>query len=139
MPTLTRWFIKSALLYFVAALSVGVMLALHLIVELPPLVSAFSPVYFHLLMVGWLTQLIFGVAYWMFPRFSPALPRGPAWLGWTTYALLNIGLLLRVIAEPLVTVRPNPIAGWGVAASAVLQWLAGMAFVINAWNRVREK
>ena len=27
MPTLTRWFIKSALLYFVAALLVGVLLA----------------------------------------------------------------------------------------------------------------
>jgi len=26
------------------------------------------PVYIHLLVFGWLTQLIFGVIYWMFPK-----------------------------------------------------------------------
>ena len=30
----------------------------------------------HLLTVGWLLQLISGVAYWMFPRHPSAPPRG---------------------------------------------------------------
>jgi hypothetical protein len=28
---------------------------------------------------------------------------------------------------------------WLVALSAVLQWLAGMVFVVNTWARVKER
>ncbi len=139
MPPLTRWFIKSALAYFVAALLAGVLFAARSVVSLPPIVGALGPVYFHLLMVGWVTQLIFGMAYWMFPKFTKDQPRGDDRLGWAAYVLLNVGLSLRVIAEPLLTVRSTSILGWALAASAVLQWLAGMGFVINTWSRVKEK
>jgi hypothetical protein len=98
-----------------------------------------TPIYFHLLMVGWVTQLIFGVALWMFPKFSAAQPRGNERLGWATFWLLNVGLLLRVIGEPLVVLQPETAAGLLVALSAVLQWLAGMGFVLNTWPRVRER
>ncbi len=137
MPPLTRWFVKSALVCFVAALLVGVSLAARSLLNLPPVFAALQPVYFHLLMVGWVTQLIFGVAYWMFPKFSPAQPRGSERLGWATFALLNVGLLLRAVGEPLAAARAG--AGWLLALSAVLQWLAGMAFVVNSWARVKEK
>lgn len=139
MPTLTRWFIKTALGYFVAALLVGVLLMARGVAELPPIVGGLGPAYFHLLMVGWVLQLIIGVAYWMFPKFSSELPRGHEWLGWVTYVLLNLGLILRVISEPLMSVWPSPALGRALAASAVLQWLAGMAFVANTWARVKEK
>jgi hypothetical protein len=70
MPALTRWFLRSALVYLVAALLVGVALALpH-----GPALDALAPVWTHLFMVGWVTQTIFGVAYWMFPRCSWARP-----------------------------------------------------------------
>jgi hypothetical protein len=139
MPTLTRWFVRSALVYFVAALGVGALLAARSALALPAEVSALAPTYFHLLMVGWVTQLIFGVAFWMFPKFTVEQPRGSEALGWATYLLLNIGLLLRVVGEPLITLVASPVLGWLVAASAVLQWLGGMAFVINTWWRVKEK
>jgi len=139
MPRLTRWFIKSALLYFVAALIVGVAFMARLVAELPALVGALGPTYFHLFMVGWVTELIFGVAFWMFPKFTTEQPRGNEMLGWATYVLLNAGLILRAFGEPLMTVQPDPVFGWLLAASAVLQWLAGMAFVINTWRRVKEK
>jgi hypothetical protein len=139
MPPLTRWHIKSALVYFVAALLAGLGLALRSVMELPSIVGALAPVYFHLLMVGWVTQLIFGVAYWMFPRFSAEEPRGNEPLGWATCWLLNIGLVLRVIGEPLMTLQPNVIFGWVVVFSAALQWLAGLGFVVNMWGRVKEK
>jgi hypothetical protein len=139
MPSLTRWFIKSALVYFAVALAVGVALLARPVVELPALVGALGPVYFHLFMVGWVTQLIFGVAFWMFPKFTTEQPRGSEALGWATYLLLNAGLILRALSEPLMAVQPGPVFGWALAASAVLQWLAGMAFVINTWRRVKEK
>lgn len=137
MPTLTRLFIRTALAYFVAALLVGVLVAARPVIALPPIVGALGPVYFHLLMLGWVTQLIFGIAYWMFPRFSKDQPHGSERLAWASYALLNAGLVMRVVAEPINTLQPQSTWGWALAASAMMQWLAGMSFVINTWRRVK--
>ena len=139
MPRLTRWYLKTALLFFVAAMSIGVLLAAGAVLPLPAGVAALGPVYFHLLMVGWVTQLIFGVVFWMFPKQSAARPRGREGLGWACYGLLNAGLLLRAAAEPWQGLAPGPLAGWLLAVSAGLQWLAGIAFVVNTWPRVKER
>ena len=127
MPILTRWFIKTSLLLFVAALILGIAQA-----AAPARLATWGPVYVHLLVVGWITEMIFGVAYWMFPKFSKETPRGNNVLGIASYVLLNAGLLLRVIAEPRGM-------GWPLALSATLQWLAGIAFVVNTWPRIKER
>ena len=139
MSTLARWYVRTALAYLVASLVIGVILAARDVVIVPPLVGALTPVYFHLFMVGWATQTIFGVAYWMFPRLSRERPRGSESAGVATYALLNLGLLLRAAAEPLHMLGPG--SGWGslVVLSAVLQWLSGLLFVANTWGRVKER
>ncbi len=139
MPTLTRWFIKSALLYLVAALLLGALLAMRPLLNLPPFIGLLSPAYFHLFMVGWVTQMIFGVIYWMFPIITRAQPRGNETLGWATYILLNSGLLLRVVGEPWAALQAGSGVGWLLVVSAVLQWLGAVAFIINAWPRVKEK
>jgi hypothetical protein len=92
-----------------------------------------------MLTFGWLTQLIFGVAFWMFPNFSSMKPRGYEWLGWATFILLNAGLILRVIFEPLNGISRSSFSGWMLVTAAVLQWLSSVGFVINTWPRVREK
>jgi uncharacterized membrane protein HdeD (DUF308 family) len=97
------------------------------------------PVYIHLFVLGWLTQLIFGVVFWMFPKHSAEKPRGSEILGWWTYILLNTGLLLRAVAEPVNSIQPNPFSGWTLVLSAIIQFLAGLLFVVNSWGRVKEK
>jgi hypothetical protein len=139
MPALTRWFIKSALVYFVGALLLGVAVAMPAVFVVPPAVVPLGPVYLHLFMVGWVAQYIFGIVYWMFPRYSKEKPRGSETLGWATYGLLNSGLALRTFGEPLHALQPAVGWGWVLALSAVLQRLAGMAFVLNTWARVKEK
>lgn len=143
MPQITRLFIKTALAYFVAALLLGIGLAARPWLGDSALLGGLWPVYWHLFMVGWVTQLIVGIAYWMFPKFSRALPRGNDRLAWTTWALLNAGLLLRVAGEPMLSADLTPrllqAARVLVAASALLQWAGGMAFVANTWPRVKEK
>lgn len=139
MPPITRWHIKTALLYFVAALMVGVALAGRNLPGAPPILGLLGPTYWHLLTVGWLTQLIVGVALWMFPKFSAAQPRGEERLNWLVYGLLNIGLLLRVGVEPALAWQSNDQLGWWLALAAALQWLAGLVFVANLWRRVKEK
>lgn len=139
MPFLTRWYIRSALVYLVTALLLAVVLALPNAINLPPFIRFMNPAYFHLFLVGWVTQMIFGVIYWMFPIVTRARPRGNEQLGWVSYVLLNVGLLLRVIGEPLVSTRPEAGLGWLLAVSALLQWLAAVLFVVLAWPRVKEK
>lgn len=139
MPPLTRWHIKSALIYLAAAMTLGVALALGAVVEMPGWLVYLSPAFFHLIMVGWVTQLIFGVIFWMFPIVSKARPRGSERLGWATYILLNVGLLLRVLCEPMNAVNPRGPWGWGLVLSALFQWLAAVFFVFNAWPRVKER
>jgi cbb3-type cytochrome oxidase subunit 1 len=139
MPRLARWFIKAGLLYFVLALATGVLLQVRTVIDLPSWTSTLDPVYIHLLAVGWITQLIIGVAYWMFPKFTNEQPRGSEKLGWATFILLNTGLILRVISEPRVTIHAEPDLGWMLAVSAVLQTAAGWLFVINTWSRVKGR
>jgi hypothetical protein len=71
MPVLIRWYLKAALIYLVAALGVGIVLAGQSVFNLPGFVRSLMPVYLHLFMVGWISQLIFGVVLWMFPKYSP--------------------------------------------------------------------
>jgi heme/copper-type cytochrome/quinol oxidase subunit 1 len=139
MPRLSRWFIKAGLFYFVLALMTGVLFQARTEIDLPTWVSTLNPVYIHLLAVGWITQLIIGVAYWMFPKFTKERPRGSERLGWATFVFLNVGLILRIISEPRVTMRSEPDLGWMLVASAVLQTTAGWLFVINTWSRVKER
>jgi len=103
------------------------------------LAVAVRPAALHMVTVGWLTQLVFGVALWMFPRHSREQPHGPQGLGWFVYASLNAGLALRAVSEPAAVLGDT--AGWGyaLAASAWLQWLAVVAFAVLLWPRVRVR
>lgn len=139
MPRLTRIYIKTGLLYFLAALAMGVVLAGPQTWGLPTSLYALRPVYFHLFMVGWITQLIIGVALWMFPKFSKEMPRGSEPLGWLGFWTLNLGLLLRVVVEPMQIWQPQLAWGPWFAASALLQLIGGWAFISNIWPRVKER
>ncbi|MFN8454032.1 MAG: hypothetical protein U0401_05045 [Anaerolineae bacterium] len=139
MPPLTRWFIKAAMLCLVASLLVRAAIAALPWWDFQSGAAALAPVFLHLFMWGWVTQLIFGVAYWMFPKFSKEQPHGHEGVWLATFWLFNIGLALRVIGEPLHLLRPEALWAWLTTLSAVMQWLAGMAFVINTWGRVKER
>jgi len=132
MPTITRWFIKAALVSLVLGLAAGIW-------QQVTSAAGMFPVYLHLLTFGWLTQLIFGVAIWMFPMYSKEHPRGPEWLVWSVFGTLNLGLLLRIIFEPLQNLSPTTLGAWALVAAAILQWYSGMGFAAAVWKRIRTK
>jgi hypothetical protein len=131
MPRLSRWFIRTGIVYLGLSLLAGI---LQLVSSWGPLLW---PTYVHLLVVGWLTQLIFGVAFWMFPRHSAQTPRGSEPLGWACFWLLNSGLLLRLVGEPgrALGLKTDAL----LLLSALLQLGAGMAFIVNTWPRIKER
>jgi hypothetical protein len=98
-----------------------------------------GPTHSHLLFVGWFVQFVVGIAYWLLPRRrSPDRPlgyrEGAALLA---AGALNVGLLLRVAAEPAERIGRD--GGWTqavLALSAVLQVAAVVVFVAQLWPRV---
>lgn len=138
MPPVTRWFVRSALVWFLLALALGVLMAGDVSARVPGTALVLPyPTYLHLLTVGWLTNLIFGVAFWMFPRHTAEHPRGSDHLAWSAYAGINAGLVLRMVAEPAQSSGSGrPIL---LALSAALQLLGAWAFVLNTWPRVKVK
>lgn len=102
----------------------------------------FQPTHGHILFVGWFVQFVIGIAYWLLPRKRlPELPVGyaerPAFIG---LALLNAGLLCRVVGEPLWRARGT---SDGINAllvlSAIFQVAAIVIFVSQIWPRVYGK
>ena len=139
MPPLARLYIRTALIYLVGALAVGAFMVLGESIPAISRAQHLRPTYYHLLMLGWVTQLIFGVMFWMFPVLGKERPRGNEQGAKVAYYLLNLGLLLRLIFEPMQVLTQSPIAGIGLAVSAVIQVLAGWLFVAVIWERVKGK
>lgn len=140
MPTISRLFLKCGLIYFVAAMACGVAMGWLG----AGWAAVLLPTYIHLFVVGWITQIIIGVALWLFPKWSKEQPRGREWLSWVALVTLNIGLLLRVGTESLHSLnrlgsQAQTWLAWGLVASALLQWVGGVSFMLNIWGRIKPK
>ncbi|NGP77512.1 hypothetical protein G3570_12765 [Balneolaceae bacterium YR4-1] len=134
MPLISRTFIKAGMIFF--ALSMIASLALEMGSQVIP---GLMPLFWHMLMVGWITQIIFGVSIWMFPgRNREEGFKAQLW-GWLTFFCLNTGLVLRIISEPMSI--GNAAAVWSVilVLSALLQVLAVGFYIIEMWPRIMSK
>lgn len=134
MPRIARVFIKTGLIYFLASLLLGLAAEFNWL-QFPGMV----PLFWHLLMVGWITQIIFSVSMWMFPgRTREEGFKAQLW-GWLTYIFLNVGLLLRVIAEPATYVVGGSLWSVLIVISAVSQVVAALTYIIELWPRIQSK
>lgn len=134
MPPVSRWFIRAALGWLLGGLAGWLGVALLA----PAWLGAVRLGLFHALTVGWITQLIFGVALWLFPKHPGADPRGPAALNWLAFAGLNAGVPLRAVSEPWLA-QAGP-ASWAAVALTLAAWLqlaACTAMAVSLWPRIR--
>jgi cbb3-type cytochrome oxidase subunit 1 len=140
MPPLARMYVKAAFVYFLVAFLLGALMMLERWLSFSQWLRTMYVSQVHLLVVGWITQLAIGVAYWMFPRFRKEQnpqPRGSDALTWTTFICLNLGLLLRFAVEPFYYMGPGPGTVALLALSGVLQAVAVVAFGLVIWGRIR--
>jgi len=98
MPRLSIWFIRTALVYFAAGITLGSLLLISKGTQKFPSLWFLLPAHFEIMLIGWTVQLIMGVAFWMFPRHTYVPKRGNEGLIWLSYGLLNAGLLLLIAA-----------------------------------------
>ena len=142
MPRHSRALVKTALLWLVLGMALWAASAAPRLFPLPELASALRPAALHAVTVGWLTQLVMGVALWLFPRprggSGGRRPTGRPAAAWTAWGLLNSGLAARVATEPFAVLGMSGPWRAPLLASGVLQWTAVMLFVALLWPRVRS-
>ena len=140
MPPIAQIFVKAAFIHFLVAFSLGALMMLEQWLVVSRWLRAVYMSQLHLLVVGWITQLAIGVAYWIFPRFlkeQDPRPRGSDAWAWFVLISLNAGLLLRFLIEPFYLMEAKPWLAVLMALSGVLQALAALAFGWIIWGRIR--
>lgn len=98
-----------------------------------------SPSHGHMLFVGWLIQFALGIAYWLMPRKRTSdRPLGyHEGLAIAGAVMLNAGLAMRIVAEPLE--RTGHANAWTLAllaGSSALQLGAIALFAGQLWPRI---
>lgn len=74
------------------------------------------PVHIEFLLLGWIVQLVFSVAFWILPRFRTQ--RRKPTLVWLAYSLLNGGIWLVVVS--------------GLTGASAAVWLIGRSMDVGA-------
>lgn len=128
MDWFVRAFIKASLSWFSAAILLALAMALE------PSLARYRTVHLHLALLGFVTQMIYGVALHVIPRFfgQPLVHRRLAELQFVAaqvgLAALALGFALRVHA---VAVAPLLMAIGGLASA-----LGAACFVVNLWRTI---
>jgi cbb3-type cytochrome oxidase subunit 1 len=128
MDWFVRRFIKSALAWLGMGVSLGVAMAAH------PMWIIYRPAHVHMNLLGFVTMMIFGVAYHVVPRFfghplySKRLAGAHWWLSNAGLALMVAGFVMAPHVEPLSV----PV----LATGGVLSALGAFAFIFNIWRTI---
>jgi len=130
MPSLSRWSIGAALLYLTLGFTLGGLLLANKGLAIWPVLWLTLPAHMDFLLVGWMAQLAFGVAFWILPRFGKGRPRGKEGIAWVAIVCLNLGIWL--------VVGGSILSGHGfVLAGRVVEMAASLAFILSTWKRVK--
>lgn len=130
MSRTTLGFIYSALCYLVLGVALGGLMALF------PGLKSLKAVHAHLNLIGFVTFMIFGIAYHILPRFRgrPLHSERLAWWGLWLANIAFAGFALFSILEVYTEISPAL-----RAAFAVLMALAFYLFVYNVGRTLIEK
>ena len=126
MDPFVRRFIRSSLVWLGVGVIIGVAMALQ------PAAAAFRTAHMHANLLGFVSMMIFGVAYHVMPRFtgrplhSPRAATLHLWIANAGLAGMVSGFILRVFRWEL----GMPLLGVG----AVLSATGAMLFIHNIWR-----
>jgi len=127
MSKLTVWFIKCAMIYFLAAILLGLHMASA------GTLYPYKPIHAHLNLLGWMSMMIYGVAYHILPRFSGR----PLWsnrLAEAHFWLANIGLIGMGAGWVLKYTNDSQVV---LTLFSFVEGLAVLFFVINMFKTVK--
>lgn len=131
MPAASVWLIRAAFLHFVSGALLGAIYLAWKAEGWMVWVVSHRSVHVEQMLVGWMVQLVIGVAFWILPRTERADIAGAGPLIWVVFGLLNVG----VIAAALGSAPGYPPAL--LLAGRVLEAAAAGLFAFHAWHRQR--
>lgn len=97
------------------------------------------PVWIHMLVLGWMTQWIFAISLWMFPRSKDGYQKRETKATWSLLGAWNVALLLRLLFEVDELLFNEGVRKWGLTLSVVLFWVAALLYLREIWPRIRVK
>lgn len=127
MDWFVRYFLKGSLIWFSASIALAVAMALS------PSLTVYRTAHMHMALLGFVTQMIYGVALHVIPRFfgQPLIHRRFAeaqfWLSQTGLSLLVLGFVARVQGG----VR---LASWSLGLGGTLAALGASCFILVLWR-----
>ncbi len=123
MPRVSAWFVRASLCHLVGGFTIGALLLAEKGVPFATGLWTLRPAHVEVLLVGWMVQLVMGVAVWIFPRFAiRRAPQRSVVTAWVAFALLNVS----VMCVAFGCVAPGRLGEVAAAAS----------FVAHLWGRV---
>ncbi len=128
MPRLSVWFVRASLIYLLTGITLGALMLAEKGIAFDPSVMLILPIHIEFLLVGWLIQLAFGVAFWILPRFGTGAPRGKERLVWAAFVLINLGILL---AACQLWLPPALLVGRIAEVAGIV------LFILASWCRVK--
>jgi cytochrome c oxidase cbb3-type subunit 1 len=126
MDTFSKHFVKASLTWFGLGATLGVCMAID------PALIIYRPAHLHMNLLGFVTMMIYGVAYHVMPRFTGHPLHSPR-LAMTQWWLSNAGLAIMVCGFAITPHRASP----GVlllAAGGVLGAAGAYGFIFNIWR-----
>lgn len=139
VPFVARLFLRAGIVYLVLTFTAGAVL-LCLEAFGTPIPFTIGIEHGHMGFVGWLVNTVAGVALWLLPLNRQAFPqtqgRYPETAARTAFVMLNVGLPLRLIAEPLHELHPSSATAAALVLSALLQLAAIAVIGWIVWKRV---
>ena len=126
MDWFVRWFLKASLTWLALGVALGVAMAVH------PVWTVYRAAHMHMVLLGFVTMMIYGVAYHVLPRFTGNPLPSRQWAG-VHWWMANAGLLLMVIG---FIVRATHATSGTVILSigGTLSALAAYVFVALIWR-----
>jgi len=124
-----EWFVKAFVKASLAWLSLGVTLGVAMAAH--PAWTVYRPAHAHMVLLGFVTMMIYGVAYHVIPRFTGHSLYSRRLAG-THWWISNAGLALMAAGfavAPHAGRASRPLLGVGAALSAA----GGLAFIVNLW------
>ena len=121
-------FVKASLAWLALGVTLGVAMAAH------PAWTIYKPAHMHMTLLGFVTMMIYGVAYHVLPRFvgsplwSKRLPAIHVWMSNLGLALMCVGFAARV-QPALVSIGTATLATGGTLSA-----LGAYVFAFNLWK-----
>lgn len=121
MPSISRFMIRLALVYFLVGVTIGALLLVDKALVFWPDLWKLRQIHIAWSLEGWLLNLVFGTAYWILPRRAEEPERGRPTVTWIAVTLINVGILGQALY---------------LQASVICRLCGCVLFVVQMWPRI---